>query len=175
MRVKVPGRTRDDDGHLHELAELFARIGCVERVQLNLNSGSIVVEYCAEEVKTFAEDTRHMLQERGESWVANLTRPLNTLVDVLQLAWADQRNADASQTLVRLFEALNVGVKRNTHNAVDLKLLLPLAAVAIGLLAPNRNKGSPLWLSLATFATNVLLVLHRPEPVRVEPVVRVVH
>ena len=107
--------------------------------------------------------------------MANLTRPLNTLVDVLQLAWADQRNADASQTLVRLFEALNVAVKRNTHNAVDLKLLLPLAAVAIGLLAPNRSKGSPLWLSLATFATNVLLVLHRTEPVRVEPVVRVVH
>jgi hypothetical protein len=44
---------------------------------------------------------------------------------------------------------------------LDLKLLFPMGVAAVTSLHKARGRGTPMWLSLGTFAFNAFLTLHR--------------
>jgi hypothetical protein len=66
----------------------------------------------------------------------------------------------AAKAITSFFKSLDREIRQATDNELDLKLLLPLAAGALGLVAFERKAATPLWLTLLIFAFHSFLTLH---------------
>jgi hypothetical protein len=58
-------------------------------------------------------------------------------------------------------EVLDNRLRQASAGYLDLKLLLPLAFAAATSMRQARGRGTPMWLSLGTFAFNSFISLHR--------------
>jgi hypothetical protein len=56
---------------------------------------------------------------------------------------------------------LDSGLRHASDGYLDLKVLLPLGVAAATSLHKARGRGTPMWLTLSTFAFNAFLALHR--------------
>lgn len=160
MRLKVLGAPAEQE-FFAMVKKVIASLKGVECVRVNAASSSIVIDYSP------ADTVFHFrLQDDPDvnTW-------LRLEGDDALLACVDQAVASGSHYLAghsRLAEGIVCGAKqidsdlRSASNGyLDLKLLLPLAFAAATSMRQARGRGTPMWLSLGTFAFNSFLSLHR--------------
>jgi hypothetical protein len=72
-----------------------------------------------------------------------------------------KRHSRLAETIVSGAENLDATLRQASAGYVDLKVLLPLGVLAATTLHKRRSRGTPMWLTVSTFAFNAFLTLHR--------------
>jgi hypothetical protein len=171
MRLKVLGAPAEHE-FFSTVKKIIAGLEGVDRVRVNAASSSIVIDYSP------ADTVFHFrLQDDPDvnTW-------LRMQGDDALLAGVDEAVASGShylaqhsrlaEDLVFGAEQLDLRLRRASDGYLDLKILLPLLFAAATSMRQARGRGTPMWLSLGTFAFNSFISLHRQ---RIDaPVVKIV-
>jgi hypothetical protein len=160
MRLKVLGVPTDPE-FFATVKQIIAGLEGVESVRVNATSSSIVIDYSP------ADTVFHFrLQDdpNVNAWM-NLDGDDALLagIDVAVATGAHYlaKQSRLAESLVAGAEELDFRLRRASDGYVDLKLLLPLLFAAATSMRQARGTGTPMWLSLGTFAFNSFLSLHR--------------
>jgi cation transport ATPase len=166
----LPGRIRlkmlgagGDHHFLEQVQRAISMIPEVNRVDVNRITGSIVVEYDPAHYEQMLE---HASRVAAQHQLARFIVPEPSGIDaVLGYAQREFRVlSHYSMTAKHVMGALqraNLEVKHATGNMIDLRTLLPLCLSAYSLMA-DKNKPSPLWVTLLIFSFNAFVSLHPP-------------
>jgi copper chaperone CopZ len=160
LRIKVEG-VHGEDEFFETVQRLIAVLPGVESVRINPVSASVVVSYDAGDAG-FAQ--RLPAHRPLHEWL--LWGELGAVADaVATIAEAGlkmfEHHSLLAESVVTTAERLDRDVRSATGGVMDLKLLLPLALAAASALRETRTRGTPMWLTLSTFAFNTFITLHR--------------
>ncbi|MCW7538729.1 hypothetical protein OOT46_12845 [Aquabacterium sp. A7-Y] len=164
----VPGRLRirveerhDEAAFLEQLQGLLKSLSGVESVRINVAAASLVIQYdCAD--GDFPQ--RLSSQEALRGWLAFDAAPSGAprarRCDAAP-ASPEGDHSHVARALVRATTGLDRSLRQASDGYLDLKLLMPVLAAAASGLSPRRREGTPMWMTLAIFALNSFLSLHR--------------
>lgn len=133
----------------------------VDSVRVNPASSSIVIDYRP-------SDTVFHFRLQGDpqvnSWLS-LEGEDALLAEIDEAVTTGsrylQRHSRLAEAIVSTAEQLDSGLRNASDGYLDLKVLLPLGVAAATSLHKARGRGTPMWLTLSTFAFNAFLSLHR--------------
>jgi hypothetical protein len=173
MRLKVLGVLAEED-FFATVKKVIANLEGVHSVRVNASSSSIVIDYSP------ADTVFHFRLQDDP----NVSAWLHLQGDDALLAGVDEavatgthehylaQHSRLAEDLVAGAEQLDLKLRSVSDGYVDLKLLLPLVFAVATSMRQARGRGTPMWLSLGTFAFNSFLAMHRQ---RIEaPVVKIV-
>ena len=171
LRLKVVGAPAQKE-YFAAVKEVIASLEGVDSVRVNPASSSIVIDYSPVDTVfhfRLKDDPTVNSWLRLEGEDALLARVDEAVASGPHYLGAHSRMADG---ILSGAEQLDTRLRRASDGYLDLKLLLPLAFAAATSMRQARGRGTPMWLSLGTFAFNSFLTLHRE---RTEaPVVKIV-
>jgi hypothetical protein len=158
MRLKVMGASADQD-FFASVKNVIAGLQGVECVRVNAASSSIVIDYSpADTVFHFRlkddPDVNTWLSLEGDD-------ALLAGIDEAVSSHYMGRHSRLAEGLVSSAEQLDSKLRQVSDGYLDLKLLLPLAFAAATSMRQAHGRGTPMWLSLGTFAFNSFISLHR--------------
>ncbi|OIQ73778.1 hypothetical protein GALL_445840 [mine drainage metagenome] len=141
--------------------QVIGNLSGVEAVRVNPLSSSIVIDYRP------ADTVFHFrLQQNPEvgSWLSldgedALMAAIDESVTV-STRYLDHHSRLA-ESLVSAAEQVDVRLREASDGYLDLKLLFPMGIAVFTSLHKMRRRGTPMWLTLSTFAFNAFLTLHR--------------
>jgi hypothetical protein len=152
IRLRIPGAKRDNE-LLKRIATRTREVGGVDSTEFNPSTGSILIRY-AEAAVSDLEAIRAALS--GSELALELIEPW---VEEEAEQWLEEKS-ETAERLESLLREADAAVKWATANKVDLRLLLPLAALALGVANFSRkNAPTPLWITLMIFAFTSFAVL----------------
>ena len=160
LRIKVVG-AKGDEAFFFAVAQLVSAMSGVESVRINAASSSVVVGYRASGVAMAAQLQRDPSLCTLLQWA--LEDPLETaagLAVTSSYAYV-KRHSRIAESIVVTAEHLDSNLRKLSDGYLDLKVLLPLSVAAASSMHKARSKGTPMWLTLGTFAFNAFLTLHR--------------
>ncbi len=165
MRIRVAGGKRDPR-LLESVRACAAKVPGATRVQVNKDTGSVVIHYRNRTLKQFAEGLSEQglssqafqlsvpeIGEAGEMW-SMMEHESEFLAAHSQLA----------RSVVEETKRLDTAVKEATDNALDLKVLVPLGLAVVSFVYLGTDISTPLWLSLGVFSFNSFVSLHPALP-----------
>ena len=160
MRLKVLGAPAAHE-FFTAVKKIIAGLEGVERVRVNAASSSIVIDYSP-------ADTVFHFRLQDDPDVSNW---LSMQGDDALLAGIDEavvsgshylaQHSRLAEDLVAGAEQLDLRLRIASDGYLDLKLLVPLLFAAATSMRQARGTGTPMWLSLGTFAFNSFVSLHR--------------
>ena len=160
MRLKVLGAPAEQ-AFFATVKKVIASLQGVQSVRVNAASSSIVIDYSpADTVFHFRlqddPDVNSWLRLEGDdALLAGIDDAVATGSRYLA------RHSRLAEGIVTSAEQLDSSLRRASDGYLDLKLLLPLAFAAASSMRQSRGRGTPMWLSLGTFAFNSFISLHR--------------
>jgi copper chaperone CopZ len=155
MRLKVLGVPTDPE-FFATVKQIIAGLEGVESVRVNAASSSIVIDYSP------ADTVFHFrLQDdpNVNAWMSlDGDDALLAGIDVAVATGAHYlaKQSRLAESLVAGAEELDFRLRRASDGYVDLKLFAAATSMR-----QARGTGTPMWLSLGTFAFNSFLTLHR--------------
>lgn len=165
IRFKIPG-TRPDAKLLENIERALGKLPAVQRIKLNLVTGSVVVDY--DSALAFPEMLEQTSRATAKDALIKLEGPeageYETAFELAQEEFQSlAQQSITAEHLLRLVTGINAQVKAVTGNLVDLRVLLPLCLSAYSLVT-EKDKPSPLWVTLLIFSFNAFVSLHPPRP-----------
>lgn len=141
--------------------QVIGGLSGVDSVHVNAASSSIVITYRPSDTVFHFRlqddpDVGAWLLLEGED---ALTAALDEAVTVS--ARHLQRHSRLAESIVSTAEHLDSNLRKASGGLLDLKVLLPLGMAAAISLHKARSRGTPMWLTVSTFAFNAFLTLHR--------------
>jgi hypothetical protein len=163
----VPGRLRIKVMDAKANAEFFsnlkkavAAVPGVDCVRVNPLSSSIVIDYPAADA---AFHFKLLDSAEVKSWLTlDQQDSLTALIDqaVAKSIPYSEQHSRIAEAIVSVAEHLDIGLRKASNGYLDLKVLLPLG-IAVGTsLHKARGRGTPMWITLSTFAFNSFLSMH---------------
>jgi len=152
------------DHHLLEQVQrAISLIPEVNRIDVNRTTGSIVVEY---DPAHFKKMLAHAARATAHQRLVRFVTPEEAGIDaVVGYARRELRelahDSLTAKQILNLLHRANLEVKHATGNAIDLRTLLPLCLSAYSLVT-DKEKPSPLWVTLLIFSFNAFVSLHPP-------------
>lgn len=164
---QVPGRLRirfegvDDSEFFEALHELLSGFPGVTSVRVNAAASSAVVCYDPEQQATAADIESHpalkqLLEDSGVPEGSTLEEHLlERGITYLE------HHSQLAEAIVTAAERVDDSLRRASDGYLDLKVLFPVTMAAFSTLHKARSKGTPMWMTLCTFAFNTFMSLHR--------------
>lgn len=160
LRIKVLGGQEGSE-YFATVQHAIGSLAGVDSVSVSPPASSIVVRY-----KPSETGLRIRLEEDPQigKWL-NFAHadPLDDAVDEAVTAGMAylQRHSRLAESIVSGAENLDANLRRASAGYLDLKVLLPLGILAATTLHKRRSRGTPMWITVSTFAFNAFLTLHR--------------
>jgi hypothetical protein len=160
LRIKVEG-ARGETEFFAAVQRIISTLTGVDAVRVNAASSSIVIDYRpVDTVFHFRlqddPDVGAWLSLEGED-------ALTAAID--QAVSSGSRylthHSRLAESIVSTAERMDSQLRRVSDGYLDLKLMLPLGVAVATSLHKARNRGTPMWMTLGTFAFNAFLSLHR--------------
>ena len=160
LRIKVTDAKAEEEFYV-AVQRMLGELPGVDSVRVNPASSSIVVDYRPSDTLFHSR-----LQEDSEvgSWLSlDAEDTLTTAVDEVVTASARYlgKHSRVAESIVSTAEHLDASLRKASDGYLDLKVLLPLGVVVATSLTKARGRGTPMWLTLSTFAFNTFLTFHR--------------
>ena len=168
MRIehKTLGRVRmkflsakGDEEQLQEIAKTFAIIPGVERVTVNPDTGSVVLQYDhkrkADFDRQFERHCRDQIATPPKTGLDELADKIESEAEFLA------QHSDSAKALLHVCKHFDHAIKRNTNNVLDLKIGLAGGLIAVTLLEVGATAATPIWLTLGVFTLNHFLELQQ--------------
>ena len=154
IRLKIP-HAKHNARVLEAIAESTRTLSGVQSVEHNPTTGSLLIHYDPQLNGNFEKQ----LAEHGAS-----TRHFSLQPSQPQASGRrpSRRQSEAAKTISHFFTSVDDEVRYVTDNYLDLKVLLPLAAIGVGIttFAREGSRVTPIWLTLGIFAFSSFLSLH---------------
>ncbi len=163
----VPGRIRikfkdlaNNSAFFNDIKKAISSLSGVDSVRISRQSSSIVVHYKA------LDSAFHIRLKEDPSlknWlefddITTLDTEKNKFTD-LNSPYAEQHSRLA-ESIVSVAEQLDSGLLQASNGYLDFKVLLPIAIAVASSLHKAKGRGTPMWISLSTFAFNSFLTFH---------------
>jgi hypothetical protein len=159
MRIKVIGAAGEAE-FFAAVQQVIGALSGVDAVRVNPSSSSIVVDYRP-------SDTVFHFRLRNDpsvgSWLSlDGEDALIAAIDESVALGARylKQHSRLAESLVSTAEQLDADLRKVSDGYLDLKMLLPLGVAVATSLHKARGRGTPMWMSLSTFAFNAFLTLH---------------
>ena len=159
VRIKILG-SQASSNFFADVKQAISSLVGVDAVRVNSHSSSIVVHYRSPDA-----DFKSRLQEdpKVNTWLKlestldadNLIEPTFPL-DSMYL----EQHSRIAESIVSVAEQLDCGLLQASNGYLDFKVLLPLGIAIATSLNRARGRGTPMWISLGTFAFNSFLTFH---------------
>jgi hypothetical protein len=162
LRLKVPEAKGNAD-FLEDVKAALGPIQGIREIEVNSVTGSVLVHYDPENFEGFHEDVHHHASQND---LFAIHQPAITKVDeaVDKIEREAEYLAARSHTariVVDFLHDLDAKVKQSTNNAVDLKVLVPLALAVYSITVIELTAATPMWATLGLFSFNHFLELHQ--------------
>jgi hypothetical protein len=162
VRMKVP-TAKGNPEEMARIAETFVGTPGVRKVEANPVTGSLVVHYAAERR---AEIRASILNSHGTDFEPPETEIDKLTGNIEREAKFLAEHSHTAAVIVDFFAKLDAGIKRNTDNYVDLKIVLAAAIVAGTMMEVGMAAATPVWLTLCVFSVNHMVQLHQHQLMR---------
>ena len=160
LRIKVLG-IGAEPAFFATVQEVISKLQGVESVRVNPASSSIVIDY---EPSDAVFHFRLAREDGVNTWLS-LEGEDALLAEVDQVVTHSARllapHSRLAEAIVGTAEKLDADLRRASDGMLDFKILLPLAFAAATSMQKARVRGTPMWLTLGTFAFNSFIALHR--------------
>lgn len=150
----MPAGKRDPQ-LLHKVADAAAKIPEAKAVETNPLTGSVLIHYHRSGFGRFVD----LLGEALEG-ILILADP-EAAVEEAALGLLISGPSQTAKAVADFFRSLDRELKVATGNAVDLRSLVPLVAIAVAVTLVSDSISTPLWLTLAIFSMNSFLQLNQ--------------
>jgi hypothetical protein len=162
VRMKIP-TAKGDVRTLKKIADSFLAVPGVEKVDINPETGSLVMKYS---VAKPHEVHASLGAKLGEHY-----RPPETELDKLTDNIAREaeflaQHSHSAKLIVEFFTQLDGAIKRHTDNYVDLKIVLAAIIVGGTIFEVGMSAATPVWLTLCVFSVNHMVQLHQHQLMR---------
>jgi len=162
VRMKVPA-AKGNEELLEQIKQSLAAIPGVQEVSANSVTGSLVVNYDP----AHTSDLHLKLGDRGKEPISFTKVSPVPASEVDELARTIEEEAEflaehshTARAVVDFVKKMDQELKRATNNAVDLKVVFPLALAVYTFLELGFEAATPVWLTLGLFAGNHFVELH---------------
>lgn len=161
MRIRVPS-AKGDPQALEEIRRNLASVLGVNTVDVNEAIGTLTISYDATRHVDFEQ---HLANEQHQEHVSFASEPkLGELSSIEDLFTKETEflatHSHTAQALMDWVNKLDRGIKQSTGNAVDLKVIAPLALAAGIFLELGIAASTPVWLTLSLFSFNHFIDIH---------------
>jgi hypothetical protein len=161
LRIRVMGVRGAETEFFTAVQGVIGALHGVDSVRINPASSSIVIDY---QPSDMVFHFRLQGDPQVNSWLS-LEGEDALLAEIDEAVTAGSqylaRHSRLAETIVSTAEQLDSGLRSASDGYLDLKLLLPLGVAAATSLHKARGRGTPMWMTLSTFAFNAFLALHR--------------
>ena len=165
MRIRVPS-AKGNPAALETIRQSLAGVSGVKDVDVNESIGSLTIRYDPRQHEDFES---HLTRESTTQNVVCLESEPK-LDDLSGLDGMIEHEAEflaehshTAKAIVDWANGLDRGIKRMTDNAVDLKVVAPLALAVGAFMELGVAASTPVWLTLGLFSFNHLVDLHSHE------------
>jgi hypothetical protein len=161
MRIRVPS-AKGDPRALEDIRRNLASVLGVKTVEVNEAIGTLTICYDPAKHVDFEQ---HLANEQHQEHVSLMCAPklgeLHSIEDLFTNEAAFlATHSHTAQAIMDWVNKLDQGVKRTTGNAVDLKVIAPLALAAGIFLELGIAASTPVWLTLSLFSFNHFIDIH---------------
>ena len=159
VRLKIPAAKGRPD-LLQQIVAAAGSASEIKSVEYNSVTGSILIQYAPEAYKSL-EALGSILSNPAVSVSMHASRPTAAARAHRGRRGKREEPSAAAKAITSFFKSVDQAIRDATDNELDLKVMLPLAAGTVGLLALRRRSlTTPLWLTLLIFAFHSFLTLH---------------
>lgn len=153
-RIRVPTAKRNPQ-LLRRVANAAAKMGGAKGVETNPVTGSVLIHYERSGFARFLE----LLAEALEGILVLAEPELAAEEAAIDLLISGP--SSSGKAVADVFGYLDRELKIASGNTVDLRSLVPLAAIAVSLSLLSDPRSTPLWLTLAIFSMSSFLQLNQ--------------
>lgn len=168
-RMKVPSG-KGNQAVLDHFQQALSAVPGVERVETNIDTGSVIVHYDPR-MKVHFDcalcDHVDLHHANGEPHAEPAhARPGDEIEDAMAKIQAEAeflaQHSESAKALVDLCKSLDHQIKLSTNNAVDLKIVLAAGLTVYTFVAIGAHAATPMWVTLGLFGLNHFAELHAP-------------
>jgi len=162
LRIRVPS-AKGNPAALEAIRQSLANVAGVKDVQVNETIGSVTVHY---DPRYHAGFEKQLASEDSQQDVVSVecVPKLEDLSEIDGMIMHEAeflaQHSDFARTIFDFLNALDRGVKRATNNAIDFKVVAPLALAAAAFMELGISASTPVWLTFGLFSFNHFIDLH---------------
>lgn len=165
--MRVPS-AKGNQAALEVIQRSLSGLKGVNEVEINESIGSITIHY---DPRLHADFSQQLAAGSSTQEVVSVHAP-PCLADMKEVPEMLEREAEflsqhshTAKAIVDWMKALDTGIKQVTGNAVDLKVMAPLAVAVAVFMELGVAAATPVWLTLGLFSFNHFVELHsQPDP-----------
>jgi cation transport ATPase len=163
LRLKVAGAKGNAD-FLDRVKDALGPIQGIREIAVNSVTGSVLVHYDSENFENFHQDV-HDHASRNDLFAIQHQPPITKVDEAVDKIEREAeylaKRSHTARVVVDFLHDLDVKVKQTTNNAVDLKVLVPLALAVYSITVIELSAATPMWATLGLFSFNHFLELHQ--------------
>lgn len=161
VRMHIP-MGKNNPELLKEVAETFAIIPSIEQIIIKPETGSLVLHYDTNHQTNFDQHLYQRLALDNAHASGHLTEFDLLASKIEREAEFLAQNSDAARAVVDFFKKADREIKLATHNTIDLKIALAVAAIGLTIFEVGVHSATPIWLTLSIFTFNHFVDLRHP-------------
>jgi hypothetical protein len=160
LRLRVPS-AKGNPAELASIRQSLSGVHGVKEVEVNEAIGSVTIHY---DPQQHADFEKHLASENCPQEAVCVAPRLDDLADVDSMIVHEAeflaQHSHSAKVLFDWANGLDAGIKRMTNNAIDLKVIAPLALAAGAFMELGVTASTPVWLTLGLFSFNHFVDLH---------------
>ena len=155
--MKIPS-AKGNPEQLEEYKQTLSLIPGIEQVEVNPDTGSIVLKYDPDQHDDFHAGFHHHCNQHHGNGAAH-HRPPASEIDALankieQEAEFLAEHSEAARAVVDFCKRTDREIKVATGNMLDLKMVLAIGVVGFTIFEVGATAATPVWVTLSLFGLN---------------------
>jgi cation transport ATPase len=156
IRMKIPS-AKGNAELLEEIRKTFSAVPGIEEVQVNPDTGSVVLRYDTDRHDDFHASFAHRLKEHHAE--PHRARPPTNEIDALASTIEQEANflaehSDTAKAVVDFCRHWDKEIKLASGNMFDFKMVLCVGLVGFMIFEVGAAAATPVWVTLTLFGMN---------------------
>jgi Heavy metal associated domain 2 len=166
IRMKVPS-AKGNPEQLEEYKATLSLIPGIEQVEVNPETGSIVLKYDPDRHDDFHAGFHHHCNQHHGHGAANHRPPTNeidALADKIEKeAEFLAEHSEAARAVVDFCKRTDREIKVATGNVLDLKMVLAIGVIGVTVFEVGATAATPVWVTLSLFGLNHFIEMQQEQ------------
>ena len=155
IRMKIPS-AKGDLEQLEDIKQTLSMLPGIEQVDVNPDTGSIVLKYDVDQHDNFhAGFHHHCSKHHGVAHPRPPTNEIDALANKIeQEAEFLAQHSESARVVVDFCKRTDREIKLATGNMLDLKMVLAIGVVGFTVFEVGATAATPVWVTLSLFGLN---------------------
>lgn len=155
IRMKIPS-AKGNPARLEEYRETLSAIPGIESIEVNPETGSVVLKYDAGRHQEFHSGFNdHVSRHHGPGQHRPPTNEIDALASKIEEeAEYLAQHSHAARVFVDFCKSADQQIRATSGNTLDLKMLLALGVIGVTVFEVGATAATPVWVTLSLFGMN---------------------